>query len=47
MKWAIYSKTTDEPIWFSENFKDLMTTMAELNGTLGDKFYIESYPKKS
>lgn len=46
MKWAIYSKKSNEPVWFSENFKDLMATMAELNRALGDRFYIESYPIK-
>ena len=46
MKWAIYSRSSNEPIWFSENFKDLMSAMVELNGTLGDRFYIESYPVK-
>lgn len=44
MRWAIYSKKSNEPVWFSENFKDLMAAMVELNGTLGDKFYIETYP---
>ena len=46
MKWAIYSKTSGQPVWFSENFKDLMATVAELNRSLGDKFYLDSYPRK-
>lgn len=46
MKWAIYSKKSNEPVWFSENFKDLMATVVELNRVLGDRFYIETYPLK-
>lgn len=46
MKWAIYSKETDVPIWFSEDMKDLMATMAELNRSLGERFYVDSYPPK-
>lgn len=44
MNWAIYSKTSGQPIWLSGNFEDLMAAMAELNRALGDKYYLDSYP---
>jgi hypothetical protein len=46
MKWAIYSRRSDQPLWLSENLKDLVASMAELNRALGDRFYVDSYPRK-
>lgn len=43
MKWAIYSKETDAPIWIGENSDDLIRSMLELNRALGDRFYLAEY----
>lgn len=41
--WAMYSKESDSPIWYGENLNDLIKIMAELNRSLGDKFYLDLY----
>jgi hypothetical protein len=45
MTWAIYSKETDQPLWLGDNAKDLVTTMGELNRSLGDRFYLGTYSR--
>ena len=46
MKWAIYSKESNQPIWLAENLNDLMRSLVGLNSALGEKFYVDSYPLK-
>lgn len=45
MNWVIYSKTTDAPIWKSDNRSDLEVIMAHMKIALGDKFYIDKIRK--
>ena len=47
MMWAIYSKESETAIWVSENSKDLIRNMLELNRALGDRFYVDTYEKRS
>lgn len=44
--WAVFSKESNSPIWSGENLNDLVKIMAELNRSLGDKFYLDLYLPK-
>ncbi len=44
--WIIYSKDGNKPLWKSTDRETLSRLMAELNKTLGSKFYLKQYKEK-